>query len=286
MSYVKMNSQELTLRNRISHFYSDIFENKLIDEMVKVGHFDTIKKGDLLIDIGDDMTHIPLILNGVIKIIRKENDKELVLYYLERGDTCAISFANCINKKQSIFKGIVEEDVDLVLLPVEKIDKWLVKYKSWRYFIIDSYHNRLLEMVGSIDSLAFLKMKARVLNYLIGKLHATTITRADRSIRRRSRRVASTTVSRDTASSASISRRSVATVISPHSSRIPKCGVSKALSGGWTIRTWDSATSANRATRTKHRIRERSQIRNASRATHPQDGTTPHGSSTAKRALS
>ncbi len=179
MSYVKMNSQELTLRNRISHFYSDIFENKLIDEMVKVGHFDTIKKGDLLIDIGDDMTHIPLILNGVIKIIRKENDKELVLYYLERGDTCAISFANCINKKQSIFKGIVEEDVDLVLLPVEKIDKWLVKYKSWRYFIIDSYHNRLLEMVGSIDSLAFLKMKARVLNYLIGKLHATTITTLD-----------------------------------------------------------------------------------------------------------
>ena len=179
MSYVKMNSQELTLRNRISHFYSDIFENKLIDEMVKVGHFDTIKKGDLLIDIGDDMTHIPLILNGVIKIIRKENDKELVLYYLECGDTCAISFANCINKKQSIFKGIVEEDVDLVLLPVEKIDKWLVKYKSWRYFIIDSYHNRLLEMVGSIDSLAFLKMKARVLNYLIGKLHATTITTLD-----------------------------------------------------------------------------------------------------------
>ncbi len=179
MSYVKMNSQELTLRNRISHFYSDIFENKLIDEMVKVGHFDTIKKGDLLIDIGDDMTHIPLILNGVIKIIRKENDKELVLYYLERGDTCAISFANCINKKQSIFKGVVEEDVDMVLLPVEKIDKWLVKYKSWRYFIIDSYHNRLLEMVGSIDSLAFLKMKARVLNYLIGKLHATTITTLD-----------------------------------------------------------------------------------------------------------
>ncbi len=179
MSYVKMNSQELTLRNRISHFYSDIFENKLIDEMVKVGHFDTIKKGDLLIDIGDDMTHIPLILNGVIKIIRKENDKELVLYYLECGDTCAISFANCINKKQSIFKGVVEEDVDMVLLPVEKIDKWLVKYKSWRYFIIDSYHNRLLEMVGSIDSLAFLKMKARVLNYLIGKLHATTITTLD-----------------------------------------------------------------------------------------------------------
>ncbi len=161
-----MYIHEPTLREKLSNNYSKIFESKLIDEIVKVGHHETIKRGDLLIDIGDEMTHIPLILNGVIKIIRKENDKELVLYYLERGDTCAISFANCINKKQSIFKGIVEEDVDMVLLPVEKIDQWLVKYESWRHFIIDSYHFRLLEMVESIDGLAFLKMKQRLLKYL------------------------------------------------------------------------------------------------------------------------
>ncbi len=112
------------------------------------------------------MTHIPLILSGVIKILRKENENELALYYLEKGDTCAISFANCINKKQSVFKGIVEEDVDMILLLVDKIDKWLVKYESWRHFIIDSYHFRLLEMVESIDGLAFLKMKQRLLKYL------------------------------------------------------------------------------------------------------------------------
>ena len=161
-----MYIHEPTLREKLSANYSKIFERKLIDEIVKVGHHDTINRGGLLIDIGDEMTHIPLILNGVIKIIRKENDRELVLYYLERGDTCAISFANCINKKQSIFKGIVEEDVDMVLLPVEKIDQWLVKYESWRHFIIDSYHFRLLEMVESIDGLAFLKMKQRLLKYL------------------------------------------------------------------------------------------------------------------------
>jgi len=163
---ILMYIHEPTLREKLSNNYSKIFESKLIDEIVKVGHHDSIKRGGLLIDIGDEMTHIPLILSGVIKIIRKENDKELVLYYLEHGDTCAISFANCINKKQSIFKGVVEEDVDIVLLPVEKIDQWLVKYESWRHFIIDSYHFRLLEMVESIDGLAFLKMKQRLLKYL------------------------------------------------------------------------------------------------------------------------
>lgn len=161
-----MYISEPTLREKLNNNYSKIFEKQLIDEIVKVGQHDTIKKGGILIDIGDEMTHIPLILNGVIKILRKENNNELVLYYLEKRDTCAISFANCINKKQSIFKGIVEEDVEMILIPVEKIDKWLVKYESWRHFIIDSYHFRLLEMVESIDGLAFLKMKQRLLKYL------------------------------------------------------------------------------------------------------------------------
>ena len=119
----------------------------------------------------DYLTHIPLILKGVIKIIRPEKEgDELALYYLEPGDTCAISFANCINKKQSIFRGIAESDIEAIFIPVEYVDDWLAKYKSWRHFIIDSYHFRLLEMVESIDSLAFMKMKTRIWKYLTQKV--------------------------------------------------------------------------------------------------------------------
>ncbi|WP_298493716.1 Crp/Fnr family transcriptional regulator [uncultured Algibacter sp.] len=166
-----MNKQEIILREKLNDYYSDIFEDELINEIIKVGHFDKIKSGELLVDIGDDMTHIPLILDGVVKIIRKEKKgEELVLYFLERGDTCAISFVNCINKKKSIFKGIVDKDIEAVFLPVDNIDEWLEKYQSWRHFIIDSYHFRLIEMVESIDSLAFLKMNERLLKYFTDKV--------------------------------------------------------------------------------------------------------------------
>jgi CRP/FNR family transcriptional regulator len=161
------NKDKATLKNDILKKYENIFEEALIDEIVDVGYFDKIKKGKLLIDIGDYLTHIPLILAGVIKIMRQEgNGDELALYFLEPGDTCAISFANCLNRKQSIFKGIVEVNVEAVFIPVEVIDNWLAKYKTWRHFIIDSYHFRLLEMVESIDSLAFMKMKERIWKYL------------------------------------------------------------------------------------------------------------------------
>jgi len=172
--YTEVNSQEVILKEKLSDYYSNIFEEELIDEIVKVGHFDKIKSGELMIDIGEDMTHIPLILNGVVKIIRKEREgEELVLYFLERGDTCAISFVNCINRKKSIFKGVVEQDLEAIFLPVEHIDDWLTKFKSWRHFIIDSYHFRLIEMVESIDSLAFMKMHERLFKYLTDKVKIT-----------------------------------------------------------------------------------------------------------------
>ena len=169
-----MNSQELILREKLNDYYSNVFEEELIDEIIRVGHFDKIKEGELLIDIGHDMTHIPLILDGVVKISRQEKKgEEIALYFLERGDTCAISFVNCINRKQSIFKGVVEKDIEAIFIPVQYIDDWLAQYKSWRHFIIDSYHFRLIEMVESIDSLAFMKMSERLLKYLTDKVKIT-----------------------------------------------------------------------------------------------------------------
>ncbi|MCK5637719.1 MAG: Crp/Fnr family transcriptional regulator [Flavobacteriaceae bacterium] len=158
------------MREKLSDYYSTVFEKELIEEIVEVGFIDKFKAGETLIDIGENMTHIPLILDGAVKIIRQEKEgDELVLYFLEKGDTCAVSFINCINRKKSIFKGVVENDVEAIFVPVEKIDDWLAKYKTWRYFIIDSYHFRLIEMVESIDGLAFMNMNQRLLKYLTDK---------------------------------------------------------------------------------------------------------------------
>lgn len=165
-----MNDQELFLKEKITKYYSNILEEALIDDIVTVSHFNIIPSGELLIDIGDEMTHIPLILDGIVKIMRKDdNGEEIVLHFLERGDTCAISFANCINKKRSVFRGVVEKDIEAIFLPVDSIDLWLSKYKSFRHFIIDNYHLRLLEMVDSIDSLAFMNLGDRILKYLVDK---------------------------------------------------------------------------------------------------------------------
>ena len=155
------------IRKKLKNNFSKIFEKKLLDEIVEVGIDKAYPKGEMLIDIGDELTHIPLITKGLIKVSREDpNGEEILLYFLERGDTCAISFVNCINISKSMFRGVIETDVECILVPVNKIEEWLVNYRTWREFIIDSYHNRLVEMVEVIKTLAFLKLDDRLYNYL------------------------------------------------------------------------------------------------------------------------
>ncbi|REE82182.1 CRP/FNR family transcriptional regulator [Lutibacter oceani] len=166
-----MTNDKVVLREKLNDYYSLIFEDELINEIIDVGILQTIKSNELLIDIGDKMTHVPLILQGAVKIIREDNNgDEIALYFLEKGDTCAISFINCINQTKSMFRGVTEKETEGIFIPVSKIDEWLIKYKSWRHFIIDSYHMRLIEMVESIDSLAFMKLDDRLHKYLTDKV--------------------------------------------------------------------------------------------------------------------
>lgn len=166
-----MTTDKEILREKLKDYYSLIFEKELIEEIITIGIHRTIKANELLIDIGDKMTHIPLILNGAVKIIREDkNGEEIALYFLEKGDTCAISFINCINVTKSMFRGVTEKETEGIFIPVDKIEEWLVKYKSWRHFIIDTYHMRLIEMVESIDSLAFMKLDDRLHKYLTDKV--------------------------------------------------------------------------------------------------------------------
>jgi len=126
-----------------------------------------LAKGDHLINIGDEVIHIPLLISGVVKIMEEDkNGDEILLYYLEKGTTCAISFANCINLNKSLFKGIVEKETECILLPINIVEDWLIHYKTWRQFIIDNYHFRLTEMAKTIKNLAFMNLDDRIQNYL------------------------------------------------------------------------------------------------------------------------
>tara|TARA_B110000093_G_scaffold3192_1_gene3147 strand:+ start:42 stop:674 length:633 start_codon:yes stop_codon:yes gene_type:complete len=151
--------------------YGHLFEDALLNEINQVGTFKEVPEGFKMMEIGDYVKAMPLLVSGVIKILRKDTDgDELFLYFLEKGDTCAMTLTCCVAQTKSKIRAIAETDSKLIMIPIQKMEEWSEKYKSWRHFVFESYNNRLNEMLETIDSIAFLKMDERLIKYLVEKV--------------------------------------------------------------------------------------------------------------------
>ena len=155
-------------KSLLQSFFHSLFEDELLNEIVQVGRLQSFKTDEILIELDQTITHMPLLLSGAIRIMRDDdNDGELLLYYLEKGDTCAMTMTCCLGTKTSNIRATAETDGEMVMIPVGKMDEWLAKYPSWRAFVFNSYQERLDEMMRAIDNLAFKDSKGRLKNYLI-----------------------------------------------------------------------------------------------------------------------
>lgn len=158
------------MKELLMQTYGHLFEESLIDEIVATSTLREFSEGDVLMDFGDYIQKMPLLLSGAIKIFREDFDEgELLLYFLEKGDTCAMTMACCLGETKSEIKAVAENSGEVVMIPVQKMEEWMGKYKSWRNYVFTSYNNRLKEMLTAIDNLAFMNMNERLLNYLFEK---------------------------------------------------------------------------------------------------------------------
>ncbi len=144
-----------------------LLEEELIQEMSEIARVRETITDEIIIHVGDELLMIPIVINGSIKVSREnETGNELLLYYIEGGDTCAMSLQCCVRRVDSQIKATAMEPSLLLMFPVENMDKWMNKYKSWRNFILSSYHSRLMELMETIDAMAFMRLDERLLKYL------------------------------------------------------------------------------------------------------------------------
>ncbi|MDT0686454.1 Crp/Fnr family transcriptional regulator [Autumnicola psychrophila] len=154
----------------LNNAYGFIFEKELLEEISKTGILKSAREGEIIMDIGNYITSMPLLLEGAIKILREDKEgNELLLYFLERGDTCALTLSCCLGQTKSEIRAVAEKDTQYILVPIAKIEEWTTMFKSWRNFVFESYQSRLSEMLETIDTLAFMNMDQRLLRYLQDK---------------------------------------------------------------------------------------------------------------------
>ena len=142
-------------------------EPALLEQIEKQGSINEIPAGEILMRTGQYVKSTMLVLEGMVKIFREDEEgNEFLMYYLQPGEACAISLVCASKMEASRVMAKAVEDTTVLMIPIKLMDEWMSKYKSWYYFVLETYRNRFEELLVLIDQIAFRNMDERLLFYL------------------------------------------------------------------------------------------------------------------------
>lgn len=140
---------------------------ELVEKLYQYGVTKTYKEGDIILDENSSIRSIPIVMKGMLKVIRTEEDgREILLYYIKAGESCIMSFLGGMHNEKSIVKAEVEEDTEILFLPIDKVSLFIKEYPEWLDYIFRLYHKRFEELLDIINAIAFKKVDERLLNLL------------------------------------------------------------------------------------------------------------------------
>lgn len=148
-----------------------MFEKDLAEYLSKIGQIKVFEEGELLMKTGQFFKSAVLIIRGHVKLYREgEEGNEFFMYYLDPGEACALSMICATRNQASSIMAIADEETEVVLIPIQYMDTLMRAYRSWYYFVLETYRNRFEELLSVIDNIAFKNMDERLEWYL--KRHA------------------------------------------------------------------------------------------------------------------
>ena len=142
-------------------------EEELYHEIEQNAFIKEVKAGDTLLRVGQTIRSAMLILDGIVKLYREDEEgNEFFIYHLNAGQACSLSMVCAAKQESSEVLAKALTDATLLSIPFEFMEKWMSEYKSWYQFVITQYRNRFEELLKTIDAIAFTNMDERLENYL------------------------------------------------------------------------------------------------------------------------
>ena len=145
----------------------------LLSELLKISVVKIFPANAELVREGQYIKYIPIVLEGLVKVCTQFEEKELLLYYMKPEQSCIMSFSSCINNDKSKIFAIMEEESTILLIPSDKIAKWVIDFPQINMLFYRQYDLRYSELIDTIHQMLYHKLDKRLLDYLSEKVKVT-----------------------------------------------------------------------------------------------------------------
>lgn len=147
---------------------------ELVEKLYKHGIQKNYEAGSIILNENAHIRSIPIVTKGTLKVIRTDEDgREILLYYIKAGESCIMSFLGGLHNETSKVKAEVEDDAEILFLPIEKVSLFIKEYPQWLDYIFRLYHKRFEELLEIVNAIAFKKVDERLLTLLQKKKDLT-----------------------------------------------------------------------------------------------------------------
>ena len=146
----------------------------MVEKLYKYSIQKNYEAGSIILNENSHIRSIPIVTKGTLKVIRTEEDgREILLYYIKAGESCIMSFLGGLHNETSKVKAEVEEDAEILFLPVDKVNLFIKEYPQWLDYIFRLYHKRFEELLEIVNAIAFKKVDERMMALLNRKAELT-----------------------------------------------------------------------------------------------------------------
>jgi CRP/FNR family transcriptional regulator len=138
-------------------------DSMLIEELRTFSDASIFPSDTIILEQMDYIRYLPFLLSGSVKVIGEDEEgNEIMLYHIRPGETCIMSILGALNNEKSKIRAIVDEEAEILMIPVEKTQYLVSNYPSWSSFIFKLYHKRFEELLRVVNSIAFQKVDKRL----------------------------------------------------------------------------------------------------------------------------
>ena len=148
-------------------------DTELLQFIVKEAVEMDLPADSTLLKAGNYVHSVPLVIKGLIRVSRNEDDKELLLYYIHPGEMCIMSFSACCSNSTSLIEAITLEETSLLLIPTGKIREWITQHPLFNFYVYEMFNKRYLDLIDTINQLIFNRLDERLFSYLNEKASLT-----------------------------------------------------------------------------------------------------------------